>query len=138
MYPPSSSGGAEDPWMRNGPLGIWTMGGPSVGEAEPRPREDMEIKGSYSGGIRLGGVIASNGGDVVRLEDLRAVKIPYYNAYAANLDDFILDWEDFAEEVVGEMRQDACDKWACDTFPHRLCGPSIIYLCATQVHMYFP
>ena len=56
----------------------------------------------------------------MRLEDLWAVKIPYYDANPANHDDFILDWDDFAEEVVGEMRQDACDKWACRTFPHRL------------------
>ena len=99
-----------------------------MGEAEPRQREDMEIRGVYShsagngssGGIRLGGVIASDVGDAVRLEDFRGVKIPYYDANPANLDDFILDWEDFAKEVVGEMRQDARDKWACRTFPHRL------------------
>ena len=38
----------------------------------------------------------------------------------ANLDDFILDWEDFAEEVVGEMKGAPRDKWVCRTFPHRL------------------
>ena len=99
-----------------------------MGEAEPRPREDMEIRGVYShspgngssGGIRLGGVIASDVGDGVSIEDLRGVKIPYYDANLANLDDFILDWEDFAEEVVGDMRQEIRDKWACRTFPHRL------------------
>ena len=104
------------------------MGGPSVREAEPRPREDMEIRGTNShspdngssGGIRLGGIIASDVGDAVRLEDLRAVKILYYDANPANLDDFILDWEDFAQEVVGLMRQDIPDKWAYCTFPHRL------------------
>ena len=123
-----SSGGAVDPWVMDPRSGIWTMGGPSVGEAEPRPRDNMEIRGVYShsrgngssGGIRLGGVIASDVGDAVRLEDLQGVKIPYYDANLANLDDFILDWEGFAEEVVGEMRQDARDKWACRTFPHRL------------------
>ena len=123
-----SSGGAEDPWVMDPRCGIWTMGGRSVGEAVPRPREDMEIRGVYShspgngssGGIRLGGVIASDIGHAVRLEDLQGVKIPYYDAIPANLDDFILDWEDFAEEVVGEMRQDICDKWACRTFPHHL------------------
>ena len=122
-----SSGGAVDPWMMDPRSGIWTMGGPSGGEAEPRPREDMEIRGVYShspgnwssGGIRLGGVIASDVGDAVRLEDLRGVKITYYDANPANLDNFILDWEDFAEGVVGGMWQDACDKWACRTFPHR-------------------
>ena len=32
----------------------------------------------------------------------------------------MLDWEDFAEEVVGEMRGAPRDKWVCRTFPHRL------------------
>ena len=57
-----SSGGAEDPWVMDPRSGIWTMGGPSLVEAVPRPREDMEIRGVYShppsngstGGIRLG------------------------------------------------------------------------------------
>ena len=40
-----SSGGAVDPWVMDPRSGIWTMGGPSLGEAEPRPREDMEIRG---------------------------------------------------------------------------------------------
>ena len=46
------------------------------------------------------------------------MEIPHYNADPAHLDDLILDWEDFAEEVVGEMRfvSDARDKWACSTF----------------------
>ena len=122
-----SSGGAEDAWVMDPRSGIWTMGGPSVREAVPRLREDMGIRGvcshspnnGSSGGIRLGGVIASDVGDAVRLEDLRGVQIPY-DANPANLDNLILDWEDFAEEVVGEMRQDARDKWACRTFPHRL------------------
>ena len=39
----SSSGGAEDPWVMDAGSVIWTMGGLSVGEAEPWPREDMEI-----------------------------------------------------------------------------------------------
>ena len=123
-----SSGGAEDPWVMDLRSGILTMGGPSVGEAVSRPREDMEIRDVYShspgngssGGIRLGGVIASDVGDGVRLEGLWGVKIPYYDATPANVDDFILDWEDFAEDVVGEMRQDARDKWASRIFPHRL------------------
>ena len=36
------------------------------------------------------------------------------------MDDFILDWEDFAQEVVAEIRfgSDARDKWLCLTFPH--------------------
>ena len=43
-----SSGGAEDPWMRDPRSGIWTMRDPSMGEAEPQPREDKEIRGVYS------------------------------------------------------------------------------------------
>ena len=131
-----SSGGAEGPWVMDPRSGIRTMGGQSVGEAEPRPGEDMEIWGVYShsprngssGGIRLGGVIASDVGDAVRLEDLRGVKNPYYDANPANLDDFILNWKDFAEEVVGESPQDACDKWACRTWPHRLAMELKAYL----------
>ena len=50
------------------------------------------------------------------------MKIFHYNANPGNLDGFILDWGDFAEEVVGEMLfgSDASDEWACRTFPHRL------------------
>ena len=59
-------------------------------------------------------------GDAIRIEDLRGIKIPYYDGNPSNLDDFILDWEDFAEEVVGEMRGAPRDKWVCRTFPHRL------------------
>ena len=83
-----------------------------MGEAEPRQREDMELKGVYfhsrgngsSGGFRLGSVITLDDGDALRLKDLRGVKFPYYDANPPNLDDFIVDWEDFAKEVVGEMR----------------------------------
>ena len=64
--------------------------------------------------------MAANVGDAIRVDDLRGIKIPYYNGNPSNLDDFILDWEDFAEEVVGEMRGAPRDKWVCRTFPHRL------------------
>ena len=85
--------------MRDSRSGIWTMGGPSMGEAEPRLREYMDFRGVYSdspgngssGGSRLGGVIASDVGDAVRLEDLRGVERPYYDAKAVTLEDFILD-----------------------------------------------
>ena len=118
-----SSGGADDPWVPDPWSGIWTLRGPSVGE----PREDIEIKGVYSqsrgkgssGGIRLRSVIASDVGDAVRLEDLQALSFLYYEAKGTNLDNFILDWEDFAEEVVVDMLRDMPDKWACHTFPHR-------------------
>ena len=123
-------GSSGESWVHDLRSGIWTMVGPSMEETKSGPREDMEIVGVYShspsngsgGSVRLGGVIASDVEEAVRIEDLRGVKIPHYDANAANLDDFILDWEDFAEEVVGEMRfrSDAGDKWACRTFPHRL------------------
>ena len=59
---------------------------------------------------------------MVRIEDLRVVKIPHYDANPANLDNFILDREDFAKEGVGEMRfgSFARDKWACRIFQHHL------------------
>ena len=87
--------------------------------------EERDVRGVYSnppatGGIRLGGVVAGDVGDAIRIDDLRGIKIPYYDGNPSNLDDFILDWEDFAEEVVGEMRGAPRDKWVCRTFPHRL------------------
>ena len=92
-------------WVQDLWSGIWTMGGPSIEETKSGPREDMEIPGVYSnspgngtgGSIRLGGVFASDVGDAARIEDLRGVKIPLYDANPANFNDFILDWEDFAE-----------------------------------------
>ena len=89
------------------------------GKAEPRLREDTETRGAYlhspgngsSGGVHLGGVIALDVGDATD---------PYNDAKPTNLNDFMLDWEDFAAEVVGQIRQDARDKWACRTFPRRL------------------
>ena len=59
----------------------------------------MEIREVYShslgngsgGSIELGGNIASDVGDAVRIEDLRGVKIPDYDANPASLDNFILD-----------------------------------------------
>ena len=56
----------------------------------------------------------------MRIDDLRGIKVLYYDGTPSNWDDFILDWEDFAEEVVGEMSQGPRDKWSCCTFPHRL------------------
>ena len=130
MDPEIRGGSSWESWVQDPRSGMWTMVGPSREETKSGPREDMEIQGVYShspgngsvGSIRLWGVIASAVGDAVRIEDLLGVKIPYYDADPANLDDFILDWEDFAEEVVGVMRfgSDARDKWACRTFPHRL------------------
>ena len=73
-----------------------------------------------TGGIRLGGVVAADVGDAIRIDDLRGIKIPYYDGNPSNLDDFILDWEDFAEEVVGEMKGAPRDKLVWRTFPQRL------------------
>ena len=108
--------------MKNPTTGIWTAGGASPsripnpmgsGPTGPHSMEERDVRGVYShlpatGGIRLGGVVAAD------------VGVPYYNGNPCNLDDFILDWEDFAEEVVGEMKGAPRDKWVCRKFPHRL------------------
>ena len=65
-------------------------------------------------------VVAADVGDAIRIDQLRGIKIPYYDGNPSNLDDFILDWEDFAKEVVSEMKGAPRDKWVCRTFPHRL------------------
>ena len=121
-------------WVKDPGTRIWTAGGlrsskiptpRKPGGTGPLPMEERDVRGVYShspgtGGICLGGVVASDVQDAVRIDDLRGIKIPYYDGIPSNLDDFILDWEDFAEEVVGEMGQGPRDKWACRTFPHRL------------------
>ena len=95
------------------------------GPTGPYSMEERDVRGVYShppakGGIRLGGVVAAGVGDAIRIDDLRGIKSPYYDGNPSNLDDFILDWEDFAEEVIGEMRGVPRDEWVCRTFPHRL------------------
>ena len=95
------------------------------GPTGPHSMEERDVRGVYShppatGGICLGGTVAADIGDAIRIDDLRGIKIPYYDGNPSNLDDFILDWEDFAEEVVGEMRGAPRDKWVRRTFPHRL------------------
>ena len=121
-------------WVKDPPTGIWTAGGagPSripnpmgSGPIRPHSMEERDVRGVYShppatGGIRLGGVVAADIGDAIRIDDLRGIKIPYYNGNPSNLNDFTLDWEDFAEEVVREMKGAPRDKWVCRTFPHRL------------------
>ena len=121
-------------WVKDPTTGIWTAGGASPsripnpmasGPTGPHSMEEREVRGVYShppatGGIRLGGVVAADVRDAIRIDDLRGIKIPYYDGNPSNLDDFILDWEDFAEEVVGEMKRGPRDKWVCRTFPHRL------------------
>ena len=124
----------ENLWVKDPNSGIWTAGGASPscipnpmgsGPTGPHSIEERDVRGVYShfpatGGIRLGGVVAADVGDAIRIDDLRGIKIPYYDGNPSDLDDFILDWEDFAEEVVGEMRGAPRDKWVCRTFPHRL------------------
>ena len=121
-------------WAKDPNTGIWTADGASPtripnpmgsGPTGPHSMEERDVRGVYSdppatGGIRLGGVVAGDVGDAIRIDDLRGIKIPYYDGNPSNLDDFILDWEDFAEEVVGEMRGAPRNKWVCRTFPHRL------------------
>ena len=120
-------------WAKDPTTGIWTAGGASPsripnpmgsGPTGPYSMEERDVRGVYShppatGGIRLGGVVAADVGDAIRIDDLRRIKIPYYNGNPSNLDDFILDGEDFVEEVVGEMKGAPRDKWVCPTFPHR-------------------
>ena len=121
-------------WVKDPSTGIWTAGAASPsrlsnpmgsGPTGPHSMEERDVRGLYShppatGGIRLGGVVAADVGDAIRIDDLRGIKIPYYDGNPSNLDDFILDWEDFAEEVVGEMKGAPRDKWVCRTFPQRL------------------
>ena len=121
-------------WVKDPTTGIWTAGGASPsripnpmgsGPTGPHSMEERDVRGVYShppatGGICLGGVVAADVGDAIRIHDLRGIKIPYYDGNPSNLDDFILDWDDFAEEVVGEMKGAPRDKWVCRTFPHRL------------------
>ena len=123
-------------WVKDRTTGIWTAGGASPsripdpmgsGLTGPHSMEERDVRGVYShpsatGGIRLGGVVAADVGDAIRIDDLRGIKIPYYDGNPSNLDDFILDWEDFAEEVVGEMKGAPRDKWVCRTLPHTLAG----------------
>ena len=121
-------------WVRDPHSGILTAGGASPsripnpmgsGPTGPHSMEERDVRGVYSrppatGGIRLAGVVAADVGDAIIIDDLRGIKIPYYDGNPSNLDEFMLDWEDFAEEVVGEMRGAPRDKWVCRTFPHRL------------------
>ena len=123
-----------DLWVKDPTTGIWIVGGASPsripnpmgsGPTGPHSMEERDVGGVYShpsatGGIRLGGVVAADVGDAIRIDDLRGIEIPYYDRNPSHLDDFILDWEDFAEEVVGEMKGAPRDKWVCPTFPHRL------------------
>ena len=121
-------------WVKDPTTGICTAGGagPSripnpmgSGRTGLHSMEERDVRGVYShppdtGGICLGGVVAADVGDAIRIDDLRGIKIPYYHGNPCNLDGFILEWGDFAEDGVGEMRGAPRDKWVCRTFPHRL------------------
>ena len=61
-------------------------------------------------------------------KDLRRLRIPYQDANPANLDDFILKWEDFVGEFLVEMHQDVRDKWASRTFRQSLASELDVYL----------
>ena len=99
-----------------------------MGEAELRPREDMEIRCVYShskgngcsGGITLWGIKASNYADALRPEDLCGVIPSFHHAHPSNLNELILDWKIFAEEDVDEVQHEVRNKSACRTSPTRL------------------
>ena len=81
-------GASGESWVRDPRSGIRTMVDPGTEGAKSEPRQDMEIRGVYSnslgngscGSIRLRRAIASDVGNVVRIEDHRGVKIPLYDA----------------------------------------------------------
>ena len=92
-------------WVKDPTTGIWTAAGASPsriqnpmgsGPTGPHSMEERDVHTVYShppatGGIRLGGVVAADVGDAIRIDDLRGIKIPYYDGKPSNLDDFILD-----------------------------------------------
>ena len=77
-------------WVKDPTTGIWTAGGASPsripnpmgsGPTGPHSMEERDVRGVYShppatGGIRLGGVVAADVGDAIRIDDLRGIKIP--------------------------------------------------------------
>ena len=92
-------GSSGESWLQHPWSDIWTMVGACI-----RGVYSHSPSNGSGGSIRLGGVIALVVGDAVHIEDLWGAKIPHYDANPAKLEDLILDWEDFAEEVVAEMR----------------------------------
>ena len=77
-------------WAKDPATGIWTAGGASPsripnsmgsGPTGPHSMEERNVRGVYShppatGGIRLGGVVAADVGDGIRIDDLRETKSP--------------------------------------------------------------
>ena len=80
-------------WAKDPNTGIWTAGGASPsripnpmgsGPTGPHSMEVRDVRGVYShppatGGIRLGGVVAGDVRDAIRIDDLTEIKIPYYD-----------------------------------------------------------
>ena len=76
-------------WVKDPNTGIWTAGGASPsripnpmgsGPTGPHSMEERDVRGVYShppatGGIRIGGVVAADVGDAIRIDDLRGIKI---------------------------------------------------------------
>ena len=87
-------GASGDSWDQDPGSSIRGMVHPGTEEAKSGPRQDMEIRGLCVQTNRkwewrkypLGRVVASDVGDVVRIEDFWAVKIRQYDA-----NDFIMD-----------------------------------------------
>ena len=121
-------------WVLNPATGIWSIEGNSQAqesagvssgfvrravvalESSTAPMaEPVDIRGIYSNahgsgygavsGIRLGGVVAGDVGDAVRIQDLHGVKVPFYDGIPEKLEDFLWDWKDFADEVMGGTSQ---------------------------------
>ena len=81
-------------WAKDPNTGIWTADEASPsripnpmgsGPTGPHSMEERDVRGVYShppatGGIRLGGVVAGDVGDAIRIDDLRGIKIPYYES----------------------------------------------------------
>ena len=77
-------------WAKDPNTGILTADGASPsripnpmgsGPTGPHSMEERDVRGVYSqapatGGIRLGGVVAGDVGDAIRIDDLRGIKIP--------------------------------------------------------------
>ena len=86
----------------------------------------MDIRGIYgnadgsaASGIPLGGMVVADAGEAVRIE-VPWVRVPFYTGGPETLEDFLLDWEDFSGELMGNASKVKRDGWALPTFLHRL------------------
>ena len=109
-------------WAKDPNTGIWTADGANPsripnpmgsGPTGPHSMEERDVRGVYphppaTGGIRLGGVVAGDVGDAIRIDDLRGIKIPYYDGNPSNLDDFILDCPKTPSKVRALGVRDLC------------------------------